>query len=803
MKRTIFLSIIVIAATILQAQEQILKPINSLQKMPNKNIKASNNLKGLNTASIETFDDSVITNVNGLPAGWSYTPNNANTDYQWIWTNYLDTSNGFIGILNNNAPMSETIYTNTSIVPSSNAYLSFDFMCSYYWMIMMGTDSLEISYTIDGGSTWVRLWSNRDQALVEASGVAWPYPSWIWQSPVIELPSSTYGQNIQYKILLEGSTGYTAFIDNFSSGSTNNIDIGIENIAPQFGNNDGWYSKIPLSQMQEFTNSKALVKNLGQTQVDEINMDINIETGGTNVYTDNINTFVSGSNSLVNFYDEDTLNLNSNYLPNQLGTYNITYSLNQTQTDEDLTDNELIYNFEVTDSIYARYNTINSQISTEMFGGGSYDYIGCAFTFTDTIQVNSLTLYIADVDDTTGLGVYIYDSNFQTINSSDDFYANAYMANTTQTINLMSPTTLLIPGTYYIGVKFYWNNSNRIYIGAEKGFNHNYENSTIFIGYDSINGNYHTYINNYMPAIELNTTPYESTHLIVNPRYNGGNTFASNSVATSLYSGYTNSYYLYEGPDTLAGSSFLYNIINFNIHYYIKSQILDTITYSDYIPIYFYDAPTIDSSTYVIVPMGSNVSVTIEHPMITLLPGTNTVQGALNTLSAKSTGVSNELVILQDANTNEVLTATVSDTNGHYTFGNVTDNLSLRVFVTSFDYPHWTAAEFTSSTDNNYEFNFICNNDSVYPDGTVSAHFVETKNIVFSFYPNPAKDILHLENISSSSNLKIFSQTGKLIISDDRKEKTSIDISDLAKGTYIIVITNNDGSIGTQKFVKE
>jgi len=799
MKRTIFLSIIVLTATLLQAQKQVLEPVNNLKKLPDKNIKATSNLKSLNTASIESFDDSVATNTNGLPTGWSYTPNNANPDYQWTWTNYLDTSNGFIGILNNNAPMSETIYTNTSIVPSSNAYLSFDFMCSYYWMIGMGDDSLVISYTIDGGTTWERLWSNRDQASVIASGVFFPYDSWMWQTAVIGLPISTYGQNIQYKITLQGSTGNTAFIDNFSSGTGNNSDIGFEDIAQEFGDYDGWYSKIPINQVQSLKNMTAWAKNYGFSPNYNINMNINIERDGNNVFSQNLNNFSPAGDSLIDFMSYDNFWTDSIFLPNQTGNYSITYTLNSSQTDDDMSDNEVVYNFEVTDSVFSRYNTINSKVSPDMYGGEIGDFIGCSFTITDTVVISKIGCYIADgTEENTGLHGKIYNENHIEIAFTDDYYTQMNDVETIKTLDLIN-NVALIPGTYYAGFKFYWTDSvpNRIYLGAEEGFSHNYETSILRIG-----GSWST-IYGKMPAVELITSDYISTHLIVNPRYNGGNTFASNSVATSLYSGNSYSYYLYEGPDTLTGSSFLYNIIDFDTHYFIKSQILDTITYSDYIPVYFYDAPTIDSSTYVTVPMGSNVSVTIEHPMITLIPGTNTVQGTLNALSAKSTGVSNELVILQDANTNEVLTAKVSDANGNYSFSNVTDNLSLRVFVTSFDYPHWTAAEFTSSTDNNYEVNFICSNDSVYPDGTVSVDLVETKNIDFSFYPNPAKDILHLENIPSNANFKIFSQSGKLIISDDRKEKTSIDISDLAKGTYIIVVTNNDGSIGTRKFVKE
>jgi len=64
-------------------------------------------------------------------------------------------------------------------------------------------------------------------------------------------------------------------------------------------------------------------------------------------------------------------------------------------------------------------------------------------------------------------------------------------------------------------------------------------------------------------------------------------------------------------------------------------------------------------------------------------------------------------------------------------------------------------------------------------------------NSTFNFYPNPAKDFIYFDNTNlHDSNLLIYSITGSLIKEEFLNNKTTIDISDLAKGVYIIEVKN-------------
>ena len=72
----------------------------------------------------------------------------------------------------------------------------------------------------------------------------------------------------------------------------------------------------------------------------------------------------------------------------------------------------------------------------------------------------------------------------------------------------------------------------------------------------------------------------------------------------------------------------------------------------------------------------------------------------------------------------------------------------------------------------------------------------------FSLYPNPTSDVL---NITSKTGIefnaiKIVDLTGRIVKSE--QNKTSINVSDLASGTYLIEIFTNE-SKATSKFVKK
>ena len=85
---------------------------------------------------------------------------------------------------------------------------------------------------------------------------------------------------------------------------------------------------------------------------------------------------------------------------------------------------------------------------------------------------------------------------------------------------------------------------------------------------------------------------------------------------------------------------------------------------------------------------------------------------------------------------------------------------------------------------------------------TIHGPALDTKEISFKLItiaPNPVKNILNIsENVS---NIRITDLSGKIIAEIPTSEK-SIDVSKLAKGTYIMTATSKTKDTITKKFIK-
>jgi hypothetical protein len=78
-----------------------------------------------------------------------------------------------------------------------------------------------------------------------------------------------------------------------------------------------------------------------------------------------------------------------------------------------------------------------------------------------------------------------------------------------------------------------------------------------------------------------------------------------------------------------------------------------------------------------------------------------------------------------------------------------------------------------------------------------------TQQNVLQVFPNPAKDFVTVAGLQAQSTLQIFSMEGKLML----RQKTNaqsilLNVQQLAKGTYTIMVTNNEMTI-RQKWMKQ
>ena len=73
----------------------------------------------------------------------------------------------------------------------------------------------------------------------------------------------------------------------------------------------------------------------------------------------------------------------------------------------------------------------------------------------------------------------------------------------------------------------------------------------------------------------------------------------------------------------------------------------------------------------------------------------------------------------------------------------------------------------------------------------------------FKMYPNPVNSVLNLDNISNVNNISVYNITGKLLRSiENYSVSTSLDLSDLLNGVYVIKFTTEEG-VAAKQIIKQ
>lgn len=105
-----------------------------------------------------------------------------------------------------------------------------------------------------------------------------------------------------------------------------------------------------------------------------------------------------------------------------------------------------------------------------------------------------------------------------------------------------------------------------------------------------------------------------------------------------------------------------------------------------------------------------------------------------------------------------------------------------------------------SLTGGNQNFSLIATSDNL---GTLSANEVAIANdSKVDFYPNPAKDFIHLNEADRDLLINIYDVSGKLVLTSKLTDN-KINIKTLTKGNYIANFITKKGAIKTFKFIKQ
>lgn len=132
----------------------------------------------------------------------------------------------------------------------------------------------------------------------------------------------------------------------------------------------------------------------------------------------------------------------------------------------------------------------------------------------------------------------------------------------------------------------------------------------------------------------------------------------------------------------------------------------------------------------------------------------------------------------------------VNGTGGQVAYLKLNNTTNNQNFAETVGFP-------VSSIQFNYENQILQRNSVVNKDTSILAVDSSVKSL-FAVYPNPVKDDLSVSGISKNTTFEIYSLDGKLLKSGIYTKESTINVSKLPKGIYLLKIENQN-----LKFIKE
>lgn len=272
----------------------------------------------------------------------------------------------------------------------------------------------------------------------------------------------------------QGSWDYGWQIDDVAIKEILDNDIMMKN--ERFGTFVEYY-QVPSNQIQAFEFSSD-VENIGMLTQSNIVLDVTVNDGSTNVYTGS-----SSALSSLSPWTTDSIGLSSGYTPTGIGTYTVTFEMNQSETDEAPSNNTRIKTMTVTDTVYALdngiyqgqwYNQETGGVSNEFFIGGFYDIIS-------SDVASSISVFIGDNTDVgTVFEVVLYEfdgaGGWIQINASDLYTIASGDLDNWVTVQLLSGENLMA-GNTYMAAAHHFGGPDFLWIGFSSNVNPGYTGS--------------------------------------------------------------------------------------------------------------------------------------------------------------------------------------------------------------------------------------------------------------------------------------------------------------------------------------
>ena len=91
--------------------------------------------------------------------------------------------------------------------------------------------------------------------------------------------------------------------------------------------------------------------------------------------------------------------------------------------------------------------------------------------------------------------------------------------------------------------------------------------------------------------------------------------------------------------------------------------------------------------------------------------------------------------------------------------------------------------------------------DSIVFDNTLGTADFGYANNTISLYPNPAQEVLNISSSNSITKIEVYDLLGKKVASNDNA--SNVNVADLGKGAYIVIVEQENGSVVAKQFIKE
>lgn len=294
---------------------------------------------------------------------------------------------------------------NLSAVPAPN--IAFE----QYGARFITVQAVQVS--VNGGTTWTTVGSNTDiPPLTSGGGSDYPNP----MTRTFNIAAAIAGNpaNVRIRLFWDGA---------MNGPSMNYIDYGwyVDNIRIVEGysydlQNEGTHHRSGVGTIMPTGMPYYMIPTTQITEIDFAgtvsNQGALTHTGTTlNVSVNNGSVVYTGSSAAVSLAPNatDSLSTTTPFTPAGLGTYNVTYWFDGTNTEE-ITNNDTTYDsFEVTDYTYARDNGVLAGGIAEVTStaGGTFS-IGNVFEFFEDGVIGAVDIYITDEPTNADAGQLIY-----------------------------------------------------------------------------------------------------------------------------------------------------------------------------------------------------------------------------------------------------------------------------------------------------------------------------------------------------------------------------------------------------------